>query len=97
GWELVTSADFDLNGYPDYALFNRGTGQTAIWYLNNNVYARGAYGPTLPSGWELVTSADFDLNGYPDYALFNRGTGQTAIWYLNNNVYVRGAYGPTLP
>ena len=97
GWELVAAADFDRNGYPDYALFNSATRQTAIWYLNNNFYVRGAYGPTLPSGWELVAAADFDRDGYPDYALYNSSTRQTAIWYLNNNFYARGAYGPTLP
>jgi hypothetical protein len=35
-------------------LYNAGTRQTAIWYLNNNVFAGGAFGPTLPAGWSLV-------------------------------------------
>jgi hypothetical protein len=39
--------DFNGNGYPDYVLFNATTHQTAIWYLNNNVYAAAAR-PTLP-------------------------------------------------
>jgi hypothetical protein len=35
-------------------LYKASTGQTAIWYLNNNGLIGGAYGPTLPAGWNLV-------------------------------------------
>jgi hypothetical protein len=54
GYELTGAADFNGDSKPDYALFNASTGRTAIWYLNNNVYIGGAYGPTLPAGWSLV-------------------------------------------
>jgi len=97
GWNLITTADFNGNGNPDYVLYNANTRNTAIWYLNNNVYVSGAYGPTLPSGWQLVATVDFNGDGKPDYVLYNTITRQTAIWYLNNNVYLGGAYGPTLP
>ena len=39
--------DFNSDGHPDYVLQNTSTHQTAIWYLNNNVYVGSAYGPTL--------------------------------------------------
>jgi hypothetical protein len=35
-------------------LYKANTRQTAIWYMNNNVFVGGAYGPTLPAGWSLV-------------------------------------------
>ncbi len=89
--------DFNGDGHPDYVLYNLVTQQTAIWYLNNNVFLSGRYGPTLPAGWQLAGVADFNGDGKPDYALANFDTRQTAIWYLNNNVFIRGAYGPTLP
>jgi hypothetical protein len=44
---VVKTYDFNQDGKPDYALFNVSTRQTAIWYLNNNVYIGGAYGPSL--------------------------------------------------
>jgi len=58
--------DFNEDGHPDYVLYNASTGQTAIWYLNNNIYLGGAFGPTLPAGWVLVDVADFNGDGHPD-------------------------------
>jgi hypothetical protein len=60
----VDVADFNRDGHPDYLLFKPTTGRTVIWYLNNNVYLGGAYGPTLPAGWSLVTDAD--VSGPPN-------------------------------
>jgi hypothetical protein len=77
-------------------LFNPNTRQTTIWYLNNNVFLFGAFGPSLPSPWQLVAVGDFDLDGHPDYVLFNPDTRQTTIWYLNNNVFLFGAFGPAI-
>ena len=89
-------ADFNGDGKTDYLLFNSTTRHSAIWYLNNNVYVSGVYGPTLPSGWQLSGAADFNGDGHPDYALLNATTGRSAIWYLSNNVYVSGLYRTTL-
>jgi hypothetical protein len=47
-------ADFDGNGSPDYVLYNPGTNQTAIRYLNNFQLIGTAFGPTLPGGWTLA-------------------------------------------
>jgi len=76
-------ADFNSDGSPDYVLQNTSTRQTAIWYLNNNVFVSAAYGPSLPAGWNVIDVADFNLDGNLDYTLFNAGTRQTAIWYLS--------------
>ncbi|MGB9473507.1 MAG: VCBS repeat-containing protein, partial [Candidatus Udaeobacter sp.] len=89
--------DFNSDGHPDYILRNAGTGQTAIWYLNNNFYVSGAYGPTLVPGWSLRAMADFNLDSHSDYALFAPGTNQTALWYLSGPTFIGSAYGPTLP
>ena len=97
GWSVVGVADFNGDGHPDYLLFNSSTRQTAIWYLNNNVFSSGLYGPTLPVGWTVVGVADFNGDGKPDYLLYNGSTRRTAIWYLNNNVLSSGLFGPALP
>jgi hypothetical protein len=51
---LVTAADFDGNGKPGYLLYNSDMRQTAIWYLNNNIFVSAAFGSTIPPGWSLV-------------------------------------------
>ena len=78
----------DLNGdaRPDLLLFNAGTRQTAVWYMNNNVRIGQASGPTLLAGWSLASVADFNRDNHPDYLLFNAATRGTVIWYMNNNV-----------
>src|SRR5437764_2705854 len=89
--------DFNGDGEPDYLLYKVSTRQTAVWYLNNNVFIGGAYGPTLPANWKVVGVADFDADGRPDYLLFNSTTHQTAIWYLSGTTLVSVAFGPSLP
>jgi uncharacterized protein YbdZ (MbtH family) len=54
GWELVAVGKFNDDCQPDYVLYNASTRQTAIWYVNNNVFAGGAFGPTLPGVWRLA-------------------------------------------
>ena len=96
-WELRAVGDFNRDGKPDYALYDSHTFQTAIWYLNNNVFVSAAYGRSLPAGWSLVAVGDFNGDGKPDFVLSNASTRQTAIWYMNNNAFIGGSYGPTPP
>jgi hypothetical protein len=90
-------ADFNGDGRPDYVLHNVSTRQTAVWYLNNNVFLSGAYGPTLAAGWGLRGLADFNRDSHSDYSLFAPTTSQTAIWYLSGPTFIGSAYGPSIP
>src|SRR6476661_6473745 len=90
GWSVMGAVDFNQDGDPDYLLLSSSTRQTAIWYLNNNVFSSSLDGPTLPAGWIVLGVADFNGDGHPDYLLFNSSTRQTAIWSLNNNVFSSG-------
>ena len=90
-------SDFNSDGHPDYVLRNPSTRQTAIWYLNNNIYQGGALGPSITAGWVLDGVADFNRDVHPDYALFNSTTDRTAIWYMSGPTRIASAYGPTLP
>jgi hypothetical protein len=89
--------DFNNDAHPDFVLYNAGTRQTGVWYMNNNVHFASGNGPTLPSGWSLVSVADFNRDRHPDYLLFNPSTHQTLIWYLSGATHVASASGPTLP
>jgi hypothetical protein len=90
-------ADFNNDSHPDWVLRNASTRQTAIWYLNNNVFVGSAYGPTLVAGWGLKALADFNLDSHSDYGLFAPSTHRTAIWYLSGPTFIGSAYGPSLP
>jgi FG-GAP-like repeat len=89
--------DFNGDARPDLLLFNAGTRQTTVWYMNNNVRTGHANGPTLLGGWSVASVADFNRDDHPDYLLFNAATRGTVIWYMNNNVRIGNASGPTLP
>jgi hypothetical protein len=92
--------DFNRDGKADYLLYNPGTRQTVVWYLNNNLFIGGAFAPTLPVGWRVIDVADFNRDGRPDYALFNASTRQSAIWYLSGVkgvTFIGSAWGPTPP
>jgi len=97
---LAAISDFNGDGHPDYVLFlqNAKTPQTAIWYLNNNVFISRASGPTLPSWWFLDGVADFNRDGHPDFVLLDTGGGsQSVIWYLSGRTLVGRANGPSVP
>ena len=93
----ATVGDFNGDRHPDWVLRNAGTSQTAIWYLNNNVYIGGALGPSIRAGWVLESAADFNRDSHPDYALFSPTTDQTALWYMSGPTFIGSAYGPSLP
>src|SRR5437762_11964312 len=65
----AAKSDFNGDGHPDYVLFlqNAKTPQTAIWYLNNNVFISSAYGPTLPSCWSLVGVPYYNCDYHHDF------------------------------
>jgi hypothetical protein len=54
GYELMGTADFNGDAKPDYLLYKASTRQTALYYLNNNVYIGSAFGPIPPAGWNPV-------------------------------------------
>jgi FG-GAP-like repeat len=97
GWTLITTADFNRDAKPDYVLYNANNRNTAVWYMNDNIFVSGAWGPTLSLGWGLSGVADFNRDSLADYALFNTVTDRTAIWYLSGPTFIGSAYGPTLP
>jgi hypothetical protein len=37
-WTVVATGDFNGDSKPDYVLYNTSTRQTAVWYVNNNLF-----------------------------------------------------------
>jgi FG-GAP-like repeat len=59
GWALVATGEFNHDLKPDFVIFNATTRRTAFWYLSNNVFIGGAFGPTLPGGLEFDGNSGF--------------------------------------
>src|SRR5258708_10775931 len=77
GWQVAAVGDFNRDGHPDYLLFNPATGETVIYYMNNNILTVSTYGPTLPGGWSVAGLDDFNFNSYPRYLLFKANNSGT--------------------
>jgi FG-GAP-like repeat len=91
-------ADFNGDGHPDFLLWNFNTGQTAAWFLNNNVVIGSVFGPAgVQYPWLLRPGADFNGDGHTDCVLLNSLTEQTVIVYLSGSTVVGFAFGPSLP
>src|SRR5262249_45341354 len=85
---------------PDLVLQGGPLGnQTAIWYMNNNNFLFGKFGPTLPvfSGWFVMLGVDIYGADNACFALLNFSASATCMWYMNNNNFVVALSGPTLP
>ena len=77
-WRLVTVGDFNGDHKPDYVLFNFSTLQTAIWYMNNNVFVSGAFGPTLPVAVDRLRNFEYSIALLTAFG--PPGTGLKAVW-----------------
>jgi FG-GAP-like repeat len=99
GTAQAVISDFNGDGHPDFVLHKACPRQTAIWYLNNNVFISGTSGPTLVAGWYILAGvADFNRDGHPDYLLLDSGISpDTEIWYLSGPTLVGTARGPSVP
>src|SRR5438046_9804136 len=93
-------SDFNGDGHPDYVLFlqNAKTPQTAIWYLNNNVFISSASGPTLPTCWILVGVACYNRDYRPDCELMHLSIGSASCrWCLAGRTLVGRVHEPSVP
>ena len=52
-WQLVGVADFNLDGHPDFVLYNSSTHQTSIWVHEQEYSCRDGERPKYPWWLEL--------------------------------------------
>jgi len=90
-------SDFNLDGQPDYVLFNPTTQQTSIVTLNGLAAGSTAVGPVVTAGYQLAAVADVNQDGHSDFVLYNSTTRHTAVWYLNGAKRTTNGPALTLP
>ncbi|XHX79436.1 MAG: Calx-beta domain-containing protein [Stenomitos frigidus ULC029] len=74
-----------------------GTGENAVWQLNNFTLQSSYFMPTLADlNWQVISTADFDRDGDADILWRNRSTGENAIWQMNSTGYQTGYFLTTV-
>jgi hypothetical protein len=82
-WNIVASADFNIDGNVDIVWQNSANGQSVVWFMRETAQVGGAILPTVPASWQIATAADFNANGKADLLLQNMATGHRVIWFMN--------------
>src|SRR5437773_6725378 len=88
-------ADFNGDGHQDFVVRNPATRQSAIWYLNNNVFINGVFGPSLPAGWGLSGAWAFFSDCNPESGLFPLAMCRSVTWHCAAATFIRAALGAT--
>jgi hypothetical protein len=74
-----------------------GTGQNAVWQLNNFTLQSSYFMPTLADlNWQIISTADFNRDGTADILWRNQATGENAIWQMNSTGYQTGYFLTTV-
>jgi hypothetical protein len=87
-WNIVASADFNIDGKVDIVWENSSTGQCVVWFMNGTIFISAANLPTVSQPWDIATASDFNGNGRADLLLENMITGQRVIWLMNGTSLV---------
>jgi hypothetical protein len=53
-WRIAATADFNADGYSDFAWQNINTGERVMWFLRNGIYQSGIYLPTIDRAWDIA-------------------------------------------
>jgi hypothetical protein len=102
GWQIVGTADINLDGHPDIVWHNGSSGYTQVWYMDgvdrlpnghqDVDHSNPALVITDSSGWRLVGISDFDGDGHPDFLWHQGDTGETHVWFMSGMTFLRSAH-----
>jgi uncharacterized delta-60 repeat protein len=64
---------------------NSGTGENAVWQLNNFTLQSAYFLPTVADpNWQIASTADFNSDGIADLLWRNKASGENVIWQMNS-------------
>ncbi len=70
---------------PNLVWRNSGTGQNAVWQLNNFTLQTAYFLPTVTdANWQIASTADFNSDGIADLLWRNKASGENVIWQMNS-------------
>lgn len=80
----IPIGDFNFDGWPDLLWRHYGTGDNALWFMNQTVLDTAALIVPVPdTAWEIKGTQDFDLDGKTDLLWRHRATGENAVWHMD--------------
>jgi hypothetical protein len=89
-FHIVGCADMDHDGAADIVWYNDQTGETQIWFMDQErIRRRGTVidesGNAIFIGppFRIVACADMDRDGNADIIWYNSQTGETQIWFMD--------------
>lgn len=85
GWSVLTTADFDADGYGDLLVRHEASGVWAVAYLVDFELVSLVFieGWETYRTWSVVAAGDVDGDTFPDIVVERPRTGEAAILWMN--------------
>ena len=78
------SRDLNGDGHADLVWQHTGSGQVAVWFLEDGMVIGSAIMAHVPdTRWQLVGLGDLDADGQPDLVWRHAPTGTIALWFMD--------------
>lgn len=94
GWQIVGTADFDLDGATDVLWQNPTSLNIVLWLMDGPTRVTGLFltPPTAGAGWAIQATGDFNNDGWPDILFRNATSGRTVVWLMRGDVRQVGLF-----
>jgi hypothetical protein len=84
-WQVIGTADLDLDGHPDLVWRNRNDGRLRAWLMNGSV--RRSEEPLTPDrmadpAWKIAAVEDVNGDGRPDLVWQHDTSGSLVAWLM---------------